>query len=145
LHPIIFCLTEEYTNEKDQIALKVYIMKNTTKQDEKGFTLIEVMIVIAIIGILAAIAIPQFSRYRMRAYNSAVISDLKNTSLAEEAYYNDNQSYTKDMSKLPGNYASEGVVQIADASKTGYTLMGYHPSGNKTFTLIGPGGSITGN
>jgi type IV pilus assembly protein PilA len=145
LHPIIFCLTEEYTNEKDQIALKVYIMKNTTKQVEKGFTLIEVMIVIAIIGILAAIAIPQFSRYRMRAYNSAVISDLKNTSLAEEAYYNDNQSYTKDMSKLPGNYASEGVVQIADASKTGYTLMGYHPSGNKTFTLIGPGGSITGN
>ncbi len=145
MHPIIFCLTEEYTSEKDQIALKVYIMKNTTKQDEKGFTLIEVMIVIAIIGILAAIAIPQFSRYRMRAYNSAVLSDLKNTSLAEEAYYNDNQSYTKDRSKSPGNYASEGVVQIADASKTGYTLMGYHPSGNKTFTLIGPGGSITGN
>ncbi len=145
MHPIIFCLTEEYTNEKDQIALKVYIMKNTTKQDEKGFTLIEVMIVIAIIGILAAIAIPQFSRYRMRAYNSAVISDMKNTSLAEEAYYNDNQSYTKDRSKLSGNYASEGVVQIADASKTSYTLMGYHPSGNKTFTLIGPGGSITGN
>jgi len=120
-------------------------MKKITNQDQKGFTLIELMIVIAIIGILAAIAIPQFSNYRMRAFNSAVISDLKNTSLAEEAYYNDYKSYTKNRTKLPGNYASEGVVHVANASDKGYTLIGYHPSGNKTFTLIGPGGSITSN
>jgi type IV pilus assembly protein PilA len=120
-------------------------MKKTTKQDKRGFTLIELMIVIAIIGILAAIAIPQFSNYRMRTYNSAVLSDLRNAALAEEAYYTDNQSYTDDMSILVGNYVSEGVVQIASVSKTGYTLIGYHPSGNKTFTLIGPGGKLTSN
>ena len=60
---------------------------------EKGFTLIELLVVIAIIAILAAIAIPQFARYRMRAYNGAAESDLRNMATAEEALYADNQIY----------------------------------------------------
>ena len=51
------------------------------------------MIVIAIIGILAAIAIPQFAAYRKKAYNSAALSDLKNLKTSAEAYYADNQFY----------------------------------------------------
>jgi len=63
------------------------------RKSNKGFTLIELMIVIAIIGILAAIAIPQFSAYRVRAFNAAANSDIRNGRTALEAYYADNQGY----------------------------------------------------
>lgn len=56
-------------------------------RNQKGFTLIELMIVIAIIGILAAIAIPQFSKYRARSYNAAALSDAKNMKTDMEGYY----------------------------------------------------------
>ena len=69
------------------------MLSRLRKKCQKGFTLIELMIVIAIIGVLAAIAIPQFSAYRTRSFNSAALSDLRNFKTAMETDYVDNQQY----------------------------------------------------
>jgi type IV pilus assembly protein PilA len=57
---------------------------------QKGFTLIELMIVIAIIGILAAIAIPQFQLYRARSFMATVRSDTKNLHTGVQAWLAEN-------------------------------------------------------
>ena len=118
-----------------------------TKRDE-GFTLIEVMIVVAIIAILAAIAIPQLSVYRTKSYNTSAISDLKNAAIAQEAYYVDNRQYTNSISNLtvtPFNlFISQGVnVDISSATDQAYLMTAYHSAGNTTYTLSGPGGTIS--
>jgi prepilin-type N-terminal cleavage/methylation domain-containing protein len=120
-----------------------------SQENENGFTLIELMIVIAIIGILAAIAIPQFSAYRQRSFNSATMADIRNAATAQEGYYVGFNTYCATVDGLTGStygfYLSEGINMDIAASKSGYTLSGYHSSGNKTYTLIGPGGTIAGD
>jgi type IV pilus assembly protein PilA len=66
------------------------LKKLNKKKNQKGFTLVELLIVIAIIGILAAIAIPQFSSYRQKAYMAVTKSDVKNAYTALQAYISEN-------------------------------------------------------
>lgn len=67
-------------------------LKKLYKKNQ-GFTLVELMIVVAIIGILAAIAIPQFAAYRIRGYNSSAISDVRNLNTSQAALFADWQRY----------------------------------------------------
>mgnify|MGYP003572154634 CR=1 FL=1 len=123
------------------------MLSKFNRKDEKGFTLIELMIVIAIIGILAAIAIPQFSAYRTRSYNSAANADLRNAATAQEAYYVDFQSYATTVTALIGStyglFTSNNVTLSGSGDANAYTMSGFHTTGNKTWTIAGPGGSVT--
>ncbi len=63
------------------------------KKNQKAFTLIELLIVVSIIAILAAIGIPQYAQYRVKAYNSAAESDIRNFKTSMEAEKADRAVY----------------------------------------------------
>ena len=98
-----------------------------SKRVEGGFTLIDLMIVIAIIGILAAIASPQFSAYRQRAYIAALESDEHSFANAQEAYYTDNDTYCSTSATLMqatygARKSDNTTVAITGADAVSFTM-----------------------
>jgi len=75
-------------------------MKNTVKKMQKGFTLIELMIVVAIIAIIAAIAIPNLLRSRMQSNESSAIGNLRTILGAQVGYHSANYQYAEDFDDL---------------------------------------------
>jgi type IV pilus assembly protein PilA len=93
---------------------------------ESGFTLVELLIVVVIIGILAAIAIPKFNATREKAFMAAAAADLRNLASLQEVYYNDNYSFTSDLNAV-GFTGSDGItVTVGEATNLGWSATAVH-------------------
>jgi type IV pilus assembly protein PilA len=99
-----------------------------------GFTLIELMIVVAIIGILAAIAIPNFLRFQLKARSSEGKTNLAAIRTAEESYFAEYGLYVSS-NLSPTTHARNVKTNFAHAiANLGFDQMGWEPEGDVFFT-----------
>lgn len=102
---------------------------------ERGFTLIELMVVIAIVAVLAAIAIPSFTGRQGKAYDARVMQDARAAANGQEAYFTDTATYyTGDCSGLPGVNLSEGVTCTTTAQGLDFSITTSHPRAPRSCT-----------
>ena len=111
-----------------------------TLRNRKGFTLIELMIVVAIIGILAAIAIPNFLRFQLKSKSSEGKVNLAAIRTAEESYLAEFGQYVSAAPAPAGTMGTQKTPWVTNAS---FTDLGWGPEGAVFFQYgitVGDGG-----
>jgi type IV pilus assembly protein PilA len=106
---------------------------------EHGFTLIELMVVLIVIGVLIAIAIPAYIGFKHRAADRTAQANLRTGLAAAEAYYTDNVTYS-GMTEADMRAIDSGIsptLAVVSAGDSSYCLS--ETVNGRTWSLLGPG------
>jgi len=123
------------------------MMQKMVRTNQKGFTLIELMIVVAIIGILAAIAIPNFLQYQLKAKTSEAKTNIGSIRTSQEAFKAEHDFYATcaDNPGVAGVGSAKQAWSAAIAvAGSGWPEIGYTPSGDIYYTSeVASGGTVS--
>jgi prepilin-type N-terminal cleavage/methylation domain-containing protein len=106
----------------------------------RGFTFVEILVAMLVLGMLSAIAVPRFRLYKEKAYVAAMKTDVGNIRIAQEEYYSLHQQYSTDTSAI--GFRGTSNVRIALTSvdlMAGYTAVATHLNllGQECVTKVG--------
>jgi len=110
-----------------------YTPGRATPRRVSGFGLIELMVVLAIVGLLATIAIPSFTRYKCKARAAEAVATLRGVYSANIAYYGDYGTFTNDFTRLRTNLA---VTSALSARGTYFTYTFANAPTTAAFTCV---------
>jgi type IV pilus assembly protein PilA len=109
-------------------------------RDHRGFTLIEVLVVIALVGVLAGIAISQYASFRASGYDSKVAATVRGVATGEEAYYAENRVYASSTDALSDLPIGDVTITISAGNSgdlnSSFRIVGTHPGAARTFTWL---------
>jgi prepilin-type N-terminal cleavage/methylation domain-containing protein len=106
-----------------------------------GFTFVELLVVMALLGALASMAVPRFREYKARAYIAAMQSDLGNLKIAQEEHWAEHQVYATDTTDLDVRFTTDVTITITSQDLLGgYTAKARHSNvpGTQCETAMGP-------
>ncbi|HET6360601.1 MAG TPA: type IV pilin protein [Gemmatimonadota bacterium] len=118
-------------------------MRASAARSSAGFTLLELLVIMLLIGILATIAIASYPQMRVKAANAAAKSDLKNAAHFQETYYATNDTYA-DQAIVDVEFSpTENVTLVVlEADADGYELSANHSASLETFCLSSEVGAV---
>lgn len=94
-----------------------------------GFTFVEVLVAMAVLGVLSAIAVPKYRLMRERAWTASLKADLGELRIAEESYWAENQLYSPDSTAIDWRSTSDVSVQISSSDyASGFLATAQHIS-----------------
>ena len=121
-----------------RVALR--LLNVTSMRNHRGFTLLEVLVAVVLIGVLSGIAIAQYADYRQRGFDSQVASVVRGVATGEEAYYAEHLVYASDVDTLDAMVLGDVHITIAAGNSgdmgTSFRLVGTHPEAKRRYTWI---------